>query len=160
MARIAVRNAFLDAKSKHSDLLVPWCTYTDPEVAHVGLYEHELDDKSIPYDSYIRQLKDVDRCKCEGITKGFVKISCVKDSDSILGATIVAPNAGDLISELSVAIQNGIGVKDIAGVMHSYPTTAEAIRQCCAQFFPKLRTPALNRALEIRMTQVAAAKDS
>lgn len=151
MGRIAVRNAFLDAKSKHSRLLVPWATYTDPEIAHVGLYEKEMDDNDTPYDTYVRYLKDVDRCKCEGITTGFVKISCAKDTDTILGATIVGPNAGDMISELSVAMQNGIGCAAIAGVMHPYPTSAEAVRQCAAQFNPKLRTPAVNHALSLRM---------
>lgn len=170
MGRMAVRNAFLDARSKHSKLLVPWCTYTDPEIAHVGLYEHEMDDKHVAYDTYVRHLKDVDRCKCEGVTTGFVKISCAKDTDTILGATIVGqsfvftritctpgPDAGDLISEISVAVQNGLRLRDIAGVMHPYPTTAEAVRQCCAQYNTRLRTPALNAALELRMAQVAAA---
>lgn len=152
MGRLAVRNAFLDAKSKHSSLLIPWCTYTDPEIAHVGLYEQEMDNKGIPYDTYLRKLADVDRCKCEGVTTGFVKISCEKDSPKILGATIVGPNAGDLISEISVAMQNNLGVLHIAGVQHPYPTTAEAIRQCAAQYNPKLRTPALNLALKTLMS--------
>ena len=66
----------------------------------------------------MRPLDAVDRCKCEGVTRGFVKISCVKDGDKILGATIVGPMAGDLISEITVCMQNGIGVGSIAGVMH------------------------------------------
>ncbi|KAJ8599955.1 hypothetical protein CTAYLR_002840 [Chrysophaeum taylorii] len=151
MGRCAVRNAFLDAKDRHSQLLVPWATYTDPEVAHVGLYERELDAAATPYDSYVRHLADVDRCKAEGVTTGFVKISCAKGTDTILGATIVGPNAGDMISEISVAIQNGLGCGDIAGVMHPYPTSAEAVRQCAAQFLPKLRTPAVDAALNLRM---------
>mmetsp|Transcript_1892 Transcript_1892/g.5595 ORF Transcript_1892/g.5595 Transcript_1892/m.5595 type:complete len:578 (+) Transcript_1892:1243-2976(+) len=155
-ARCAIRNMYLDAGSRHSDLLVPWCTYTDPEVAHVGKYEAELDAEAAAYDSYVRHFKDVDRCKCEGVNAGFVKISCAKGTDEILGATIVGPCAGDLISELTVCMQNGVGLKDVAGVMHPYPTTAEAIRQCAAQFFPKLRTPAVNKALELRMAAVKA----
>mmetsp|Transcript_13023 Transcript_13023/g.42431 ORF Transcript_13023/g.42431 Transcript_13023/m.42431 type:complete len:589 (+) Transcript_13023:117-1883(+) len=133
MGRVAVRNAFLGAKEPYSKLLVPWTTYTDPEIAHVGLYEKEIDE---PYETYVRHLKDVDRCKCEGITRGFVKISCRKGTDKILGATIVGPNAGDLLSEISVALQNDIGLRHIAAVMHPYPTTAEAIRQCAAQYKP------------------------
>jgi len=163
-ARCAVRNMFLDAKSKHSDLLVPWCTYTDPEIAHVGLYEKELDTAGTAYDTYMRPLDAVDRCKCEGVTRGFVKISCAKGGDKILGATIVGPMAGDLISEITVCMQNGIGVGSIAGVMHPYPTTAEAIRQCAAQYWQtgKLRdayggSDAVKEALEMRMAEVAAA---
>ena len=147
MARLAVRNAFLDAKSPYSKLLVPWTTYTDPEIAHVGLYEKDIEQ----CDTYIRYLKDVDRCKCEGITEGFVKITCEKGTDKILGATIVGPNAGDLLSEISVSLQNDIGLRDIAAVMHPYPTTAEAIRQCAAQylFSSHHKTPALMEALRL-----------
>lgn len=160
MGRIAVRNAFLDAKSKHSSLLVPYCTYSDPEIAHVGLYEEEMAAKGIAHDTYVRKLDAVDRCKCEGIKAGFVKISCAKDTDTILGATIVGPNAGDLISELSVAMQNGVGCMHIAGVMHPYPTMAEAVRQCAAQFNAKLRTPAVDAALQLRMEKTAEQNQS
>lgn len=159
-ARCAVRNMFLDAKAKHSDLLVPWCTYTDPEVAHVGLYEKEMDASGTQYDTYVRQLADVDRCKCEGVTAGFVKISCARGTDEILGSTIVGPEAGSLISEITVCMQNGIGLKDIAGVMHPYPTTAEAIRQCAAQFwfsphFAAAKVPAKQKAVDDRIKAVA-----
>jgi len=149
MGRIAVRNAFLDARSPYSRLLVPWCTYSDPEIAHVGLYERELSDE--PCDTYVRHLRDVDRCKCEGTTVGFVKITCKAGTDEILGATVVGPNAGDLISELSVALQNNIGLRHLAATIHPYPTTAEAIRQCAALVLPRTRNPALDSALQLRM---------
>jgi len=126
-ARTAIRNMFLGLAESGSSLLVPWCTYTDPEVAHVGLYEEEMDARGIAYDTYQRELKDVDRCKCEGITEGFVKISARAGTDEILGATIVGPTAGDLISEVTLSMNNGIGLSKLAGCIHPYPTCAEAV---------------------------------
>mmetsp|Transcript_26164 Transcript_26164/g.34389 ORF Transcript_26164/g.34389 Transcript_26164/m.34389 type:complete len:580 (+) Transcript_26164:167-1906(+) len=153
MARIAIRNMFLGDDNKLSQLIIPWATYTEPEVAHVGLYEYELDQKGVEYESFKRELAAVDRCKCEGVTEGFVKITVKKGTDEILGATIVGPNAGDMISELTVCIQCDIGAGKLAGVIHPYPTTAEAIRQCAAQYNKYYRTPAVNRALEMIMKE-------
>eukprot|EP00752_Nemacystus_decipiens_P012532 g11100.t1 len=153
-ARVAIRNMFLGDKNKQSDLLIPWCTYTEPEVAHVGKYEAELTEAGVEFESYMRQLADVDRCKCEGITKGFAKITVEKNSGGkILGATIVGPNAGSMISELSICIQNGVSVGKLAGTIHPYPTTAECIRQAAAQYNKHYRTPAANKALEIIMAE-------
>ncbi|CAN0277947.1 unnamed protein product, partial [Ectocarpus fasciculatus] len=77
-----------------------------------------------------RQLKDVDRAKCEGITEGFAKITVEKGSNGrILGATVVGPNAGSMISELTICIQNNVSMGQLAGTIHPYPTAAECIRQ-------------------------------
>jgi pyruvate/2-oxoglutarate dehydrogenase complex dihydrolipoamide dehydrogenase (E3) component len=130
-ARYAIRNMFLGKTERQSDLLIPWCTYTEPEVAHVGKYEAELDKKGIKYEVLMRQLKDVDRCLCDGLKSGFVKILMAEGGANILGATICGPNAGDMISEITVAIQWGVTVPQLAGTIHPYPTTAEAIRQAC-----------------------------
>ena len=156
-ARCAVRNAFLDAKCQKSRLLVPWCTYIDPEVAAVGASDMDLEQAGIAFDTYMRHLKDVDRCKCDGIDRGFVKIRTAKGGDKILGASIVAPHAGDLISELTVCMQNGVGLADLAGVMHPYPTAAESIRQCAAQFWfsPHFKTGAKALAIQKRGEAVA-----
>eukprot|EP00639_Heterosigma_akashiwo_P003670 CAMPEP_0194570074 /NCGR_PEP_ID=MMETSP0292-20121207/7533_1 /TAXON_ID=39354 /ORGANISM="Heterosigma akashiwo, Strain CCMP2393" /LENGTH=588 /DNA_ID=CAMNT_0039420447 /DNA_START=28 /DNA_END=1794 /DNA_ORIENTATION=+ len=155
MARIAIRNMFLGDESRLSQLIIPWATYTEPEVAHVGLYEYELESKGIEFESFKRDLKDVDRCKCEGVTEGFVKITVKKGTDEILGATIVGPNAGDMISELTVCIQCNIGAGQLAGVIHPYPTTGEAIRQAAAGYNKYWRTPAVNKALETLLQQKA-----
>ena len=157
-ARCAVRNAFLDAKCQKSRLLVPWCTYVEPEVAAVGASDMDLEQAGVAFDTYMRHLKDVDRCKCDGIDRGFVKIRTAKGGDKILGASIVAPHAGDLISELTVCMQNGIGLADLAGVMHPYPTAAESIRQCAAQFWfsPHFKTDAKALAIQKRGEAVAA----
>lgn len=130
MARIVIRNALFFGSGKFSSLLIPWATYTEPEVAHVGLYEHDLEEKKIKYNKFIRHLSDVDRAICDGEEEGFVKILVAEGSDKILGATIVASNAGNMISEVSVAMQANFGLGSLAGVIHPYPTQAEAIRQC------------------------------
>ena len=129
-ARLVIRNALFFGRDKFSNLLVPWATYTDPEVAHVGLYEKDLQERGIGYATFSREFADVDRCIVDGETEGFVKIHVKKGTDQILGATIVGGHAGDMISEITVAIQSGMGLGKLANVIHPYPTTAEAIRQC------------------------------
>jgi pyruvate/2-oxoglutarate dehydrogenase complex dihydrolipoamide dehydrogenase (E3) component len=106
-------------------LLMPWCTYTDPEVAHVGLYEGEARAKGIEVESYTFKLDEVDRAILDGEENGFARIHLRKGTDKILGATIVAAHAGDLISEFSVAMKAGGGARTIAGTIHPYPTQAE-----------------------------------
>ena len=130
MARLVVRNALFLGREKFSSLLIPWSTYTDPEVAHVGLYERDLEEQGIEYQTLRRNFSEVDRSILDGETSGFVKIHVRKGKDEILGATIVATHAGEMISEISVAIQAGMGIGKLASVIHPYPTAAEAIRQC------------------------------
>lgn len=130
MARIAIRNALFFGRDKCSRLLIPWATYTDPEIAHVGLYEKDLRGRNIEYATFKRELAEVDRAILEGETEGFVKIHVKKGTDEILGATIVGAHAGDMISEIAVAMQAGMGLGKLANVIHPYPTLAEAIRQC------------------------------
>ncbi len=129
MARIVIRNALFFGKAKFSDLLIPWATFTEPEVAHVGLYPRDMDAKKIPYDTFTKEFQDNDRAILEGQTEGFVKIHVKKGTDRIIGATIVGEGAGDMISELSVAMQSKVGLGSLAGVIHPYPTRAESIRQ-------------------------------
>lgn len=133
-ARIVIGNSLFKGRSKSSQLLIPWCTYTDPEIAHVGLYEHEAAEKNIRIQTYIQDLKDVDRAILDGETNGFVKIHVKQGTDKILGATIVASHAGDLISEISVAMKSNMGLKRLASVIHPYPTQADAIRKIGDQY--------------------------
>jgi pyruvate/2-oxoglutarate dehydrogenase complex dihydrolipoamide dehydrogenase (E3) component len=100
-----------------------------------------LADRNIPFTAYTREFRDVDRSIVDGMEKGFVKILLAKGKDKILGATIVGDHAGDLISEISVAIQGGMGLGRLAGVIHPYPTTAEAIRQCGDAYNRERLTP-------------------
>ncbi len=130
MARLVIKNALFLGRDKVSDLLVPWATYTDPEVAHVGLYERDLEERNIPFATFKREFRDLDRSIVDGATTGYVKIHVAKGGDRILGSTFVGSHAGDMISEITVAMQAGMGLGRLAGVIHPYPTAAEAIRQC------------------------------
>jgi len=143
-ARVVVRNIlvpfqFLRQKMDYS--VVPWCTYTDPEVAHVGLGEMEAKQKNLGYDLFVVPLEDVDRAVVESEDAGFVKALTTKGSDKILGATIVAPHAGDLLHEFVLAMKAGIGLGTIASTIHAYPTFAEAARKAGDKFNKTRLTP-------------------
>ncbi len=134
-ARIAVQNALSPMRRRRSAVAVPWCTYTDPEIAHVGLYVREARDRDIPVKTYTVPMHDVHRAVADGEQTGFVKIHVREGTDRILGATIVARHAGEMISEITLAIAARIGLRTLARVIHPYPTQAEAIRkaaQACA----------------------------
>ena len=103
MARLVIRNALFFGRDKVSNLLIPWATYTEPEVAHVGLYEKDLEDRDVAYATFTREFSDVDRAIVDGEGDGFVKIHVKKGTDEIVGATIVSSHAGDMISEITVA---------------------------------------------------------
>ncbi len=130
MARIVVQNALIPIpKARVSKLIIPRCTYTTPEVAHVGLQASDASQQGIAIDTYRLPLEEVDRAILDGETEGFFKIHTKRRSDKILGATIVAHHAGEMISEITLAMKAGIGLKTIASVIHPYPTQAEAIRR-------------------------------
>jgi pyruvate/2-oxoglutarate dehydrogenase complex dihydrolipoamide dehydrogenase (E3) component len=144
-ARIVIQNALFLGRKKASALTMPWCTYTDPEVAHVGLYEHDARDPGLEADTYVRDFKDVDRAVLDGEEDGFVKFHVRKGRDEILGATIVARHAGEMISEISVAMAARIGLGRLASVIHPYPTQAEAIRQCGDAYNRTRLTPTVKK---------------
>ncbi|HKT34527.1 MAG TPA: mercuric reductase [Nitrospira sp.] len=130
MAQIVVQNALFPhpfglGYASADALLIPWCTYTDPEIAHVGLYEQDARAKGIDVETYTFNLDEVDRAIIDGQEKGFARIHVRKGTDKILGATVVAAHAGDLINEFSVVIKAGGGARTIAGTIHPYPTQAE-----------------------------------
>jgi pyruvate/2-oxoglutarate dehydrogenase complex dihydrolipoamide dehydrogenase (E3) component len=140
-ARIVIRNALFGGRARVSALTVPWCTYTDPEIAHVGMYEREALEAGIPVDTFVRELREVDRAVADGEEEGFVKIHVRKGTDRILGATIVARHAGEMIHEVSVAIAGKVGLGTLANVIHSYPTQAEAIKQAADAYNRTRLTP-------------------
>ncbi|MFH1744279.1 MAG: FAD-containing oxidoreductase, partial [bacterium] len=144
-ARIVLQNALFWGRKKLSALTVPWCTYTDPEIAHVGLYVREAEEKGIQVETFIREFKDVDRAITDGEEDGFVKIHVKKGANKILGATIVARHAGDLISEITLAMVGNVGLGAIANVIHPYPTQAEAIKQAADTYNRTRLTPFLKK---------------
>jgi pyruvate/2-oxoglutarate dehydrogenase complex dihydrolipoamide dehydrogenase (E3) component len=145
LARIVLTNALFRGRRKASALTVPWCTYTSPEVAHVGLYEHEARARGIATATVAVPFHDVDRALLDGETDGFVKILLKLGSDRILGATLVATHAGDMISEISVAMAAGMGLGTLANVIHPYPTQAEAIRKAGDAYNRTRLTPRVKR---------------
>jgi pyruvate/2-oxoglutarate dehydrogenase complex dihydrolipoamide dehydrogenase (E3) component len=129
MARIVIQNALFKGRAKASSLLIPWCTYTSPEIAHVGLYENEDSARGIRIDTFTQPLDKVDRAILDGETDGFVRVHVRRGTDRIVGATVVAAHAGDLIGELTLAMKGKLGLKTLGATIHPYPTQAEAIRK-------------------------------
>jgi pyruvate/2-oxoglutarate dehydrogenase complex dihydrolipoamide dehydrogenase (E3) component/uncharacterized membrane protein YdjX (TVP38/TMEM64 family) len=123
----AVNALFSPLKSFKVDYrVIPWCTFTDPEVARVGLSEEEARQQQVPFELTRYPLADLDRAIADSETHGWVKILTVPGKDKILGVTIVGPHAGDLLAEYVLAMQHGIGLNKILGTIHVYPTLAEA----------------------------------
>lgn len=145
-ARIVLQNAlFPSFKKKVSALIVPWCTYTDPEIAHVGLNHEQAAAQGLAVDTFTRSLADVDRAVVDGETDGFVKIHVRKGSDTIIGATIVARHAGEMISEITTAMTARAGLKTLGAVIHPYPTQAEAIKHLADAYTRTRLTPRTKR---------------
>ncbi|MBD3317232.1 MAG: FAD-containing oxidoreductase, partial [Chitinivibrionales bacterium] len=126
-----------------------WCTYTDPEIAHTGMYEHEAAKKGIKTTTFMQTLEDVDRSITDGRTEGFAKILVKRGSDTILGATIVAPHAGEMISGITLAIVGKVGLRTIARTIHPYPTVAEAIKKATDAYNRSRLTPLTKSILRL-----------
>jgi len=130
MAQIVIQNALFPhplglAYASVESLTMPWCTFTEPEIAHVGMYEKDAKAKGIEVETYTYKLDEVDRAILDGEDEGFARIHIQKGTDTIVGATIVASHAGDMISEFSVLMKAGAGAKTLADTIHPYPTQAE-----------------------------------
>jgi pyruvate/2-oxoglutarate dehydrogenase complex dihydrolipoamide dehydrogenase (E3) component len=145
LARIVIANALFLARGKTSSLVVPWCTYTDPEVAHVGMDEQEARDKGVDVTTFTVPLSDVDRALLDGEAEGFARVLLQKGTDRILGALIVARHAGEMINELSLAMTAGLGLSAIGKTIHPYPTQAEAIRKLADAYNRTRLTPFIKR---------------
>ncbi len=147
LARIVIANALFMGKRQASTLVIPWCTYTDPEVAHVGMYEKEAKDAGTDVRTLTVPLSDVDRALLDGEAEGFARVYLKKGSDRILGATIVARHAGEMINEISLAMTAGLGLSVIGKTIHPYPTQAEAIRKLADAYNRTRLTPLLKKLL-------------
>lgn len=151
-ARIVIQNALFGGRKRLSALNIPWCTFTDPELAHTGLTASEAAERGIRVTEWTRPFAEVDRARAEGRTEGFVRILTRAGSDRIVGATIVGQHAGDLISEVSAAMASGLGLGRLASVIHPYPTRAEAIRQLGDAYNRTRLTPRLRRLFSAWLT--------
>jgi pyruvate/2-oxoglutarate dehydrogenase complex dihydrolipoamide dehydrogenase (E3) component/uncharacterized membrane protein YdjX (TVP38/TMEM64 family) len=146
-AKIVVQNALFFGRKKLSDLVMPWCTYTEPEIAHVGLSEAEARLGGIEVETFTVPLSKVNRAVCDGETDGFVRLHAKKGSDRILGATIVATHAGEMISEVTLAMTTGAGLAKIAATIHPYPTQAEGIKAAANAYMRTKLTPTAKKVL-------------
>jgi pyruvate/2-oxoglutarate dehydrogenase complex dihydrolipoamide dehydrogenase (E3) component len=133
-ARIVVQNALFPhpvglGQASAESLVIPWCTYTDPELAHVGSTEKELKTREIPFETISVPMSEVDRAVIDGEQRGFARVHLRRGSDRILGATIVASHAGDLINELTGLMQSGRGLASLGRTIHPYPTQSEVTKK-------------------------------
>ncbi|MGB8698214.1 MAG: mercuric reductase [Thermosynechococcaceae cyanobacterium] len=150
-ARIVIKNTLFSpfglGRSKLSSLTMPWVTYTDPEIAHVGLSEAEAQAQGIPINTLVIPLSQVDRAIADGETEGFFKIHHKRGSDQIVGATIVARHAVEMISEVTTAMVGKLGLSALSGVIHPYPTQAEGLKKAADLYRRTLLTPRTKRLL-------------
>jgi pyruvate/2-oxoglutarate dehydrogenase complex dihydrolipoamide dehydrogenase (E3) component len=144
-ARIVIQNALFRGRAKLSALTMPWCTDTDPEVAHVGLYEADARERGIETDTFTVDMSSIDRAQADGETEGFAKVLVRKGTDKILGATIVSTHAGEMISEITTAMAAKAGLGAISKVIHPYPTQAEAIKRVADAYSRTRLTPTVKR---------------
>jgi pyruvate/2-oxoglutarate dehydrogenase complex dihydrolipoamide dehydrogenase (E3) component len=129
LGRIALQNALFFGRKRASDLVIPWCTYTNPEVAHVGMNEEEARKSGIEIETFTLPFAENDRGVVDGDTAGFARVHASKKNGRVLGATLVSRHAGESIGELVMAIQHGIKVGALGAVIHPYPTEAEIIKR-------------------------------
>jgi pyruvate/2-oxoglutarate dehydrogenase complex dihydrolipoamide dehydrogenase (E3) component len=143
-ARIVIKNTLFSpfglGRSRLSSLVMPWVTYTDPEIAHVGLDEREAQKLGIEVMTIKIPFSSVDRAMADNEESGFLKIHHKKGSDEIIGATIVASHAGEMISEVTTAMVNKLGLSKLSSVIHPYPTQAEAIKKAADAYRRTLLT--------------------
>ncbi len=148
MARIVLQNALFPGRGKGSSLVIPRCTYTDPEVAVVGLTEAEACERSIAVDVLIEEMSHNDRAVLDGETNGFVKVLLKRGTDQIVGATLVAANAGDMLNEITLAMTAKVGLSTIGRTIHPYPTQSEIIKRLADQFARRRLTPTVKWLFE------------
>jgi pyruvate/2-oxoglutarate dehydrogenase complex dihydrolipoamide dehydrogenase (E3) component len=147
-ARIVLRNALFLGRRRLSALHVPWCTYTTPELAHVGLSAAEAGERGIDVETLTIPLHDVDRARLDGEDDGFLRVHARKRKGTIVGATLVATHAGEMISEVTLAIAAGVSLGTIANVIHPYPTQAEALKKAGDAWNRTRLTPRVKTAFE------------
>lgn len=148
MARILIANALFRARQKASALVIPWCTYTDPELAHVGLYEEEARGQGLKVQTFTWKLDDVDRAVLDGEESGFARVLVRKGTEKILGATIVAAHAGDVINEITLAMTNKLGLSAVSKTIHPYPTQAEVVRKLGDAYNRTRLTPFVRKIMD------------
>ncbi len=144
-AKIVVQNALFFGRKKVSDLVMPWCTYTEPEIAHVGLYERDAEARGIALDTICIPLRENNRAVADGEEDGFVKLHLKRGTDRILGGTIVAAHAGEMISQVGLAMVGKLGLGTLQSVIYPYPTQSEALKRTTGVYARRRLTPRVRR---------------
>ena len=151
-AKIVVQNALFAVgplgRKKLSDLIMPWCTYTAPEIAHVGFYERDAAEAGVAIDTYQVSMSESNRAVTDGQEEGLVKVHVKKGTDEIVGATVVAAHAGDLITQFTLAIQNKIGLGAFTHVIYPYPTQGDVIKRAAGAYTRTRLTPMVKNLFE------------
>lgn len=148
MARMLLANALFHGRQSTESMVIPWVTYTSPEVAHVGLYEHEANRQGHAVTTLTVPLAETDRGIIDGEINGFARVHLKKDSGIILGATIVAEHAGEMIGEMSLAISAKLKLSAIGKTIHPYPTQAEMMRKLADAYQRSRLTPMLEKVFK------------
>ncbi|PEN14183.1 mercuric reductase [Longibacter salinarum] len=148
MAKVAVTNALLKVPSKIDAAHVPWVTYTDPELAHVGALPDDLDEQGVDYETYKFPFSKLDRAITEGETAGWIKVHAKSLTGTILGASVLGAHAGELISSLAVAMRNGVTLRNIGDTIHPYPAWGEGVKRVADQWYVQKQSSTFTRALK------------
>jgi len=147
-ARLAVRNALFLGRGKSGDLVIPWATYTSPEVARVGVSADEAAELGLDIDTVTVAFGEVDRARLDGDEEGFLRVHLQAGKDRIVGATVVHAHAGELISQMTQAMTHGTGLEALSDVVFPYPTAAEALRKAADARKRGKLTPRVSWAFE------------
>lgn len=145
-ARMVVQNALFFGRGKASSLVIPWATYTSPEVAHVGIAPDEAARMGDAVETVTVPLHDVDRAKLDGEEEGFFRVHLKRGTDRILGATLVSAHAGEVISQVTQAMTNRLGLSALGRTVYPYPTQAEVLRKAADAWRRQKLTPTAKRA--------------
>jgi pyruvate/2-oxoglutarate dehydrogenase complex dihydrolipoamide dehydrogenase (E3) component len=148
MARVVLQNALFIGRKKASGLVIPWSTYTDPEIAHVGLYEEEAKERGLVVQTFTVQLTEIDRAVLDGETNGFARLHVDARNGRILGATVVARHAGEMVGELCLAMTEGLKAGSLSKTIHPYPTEAEVWKRLGDSYARTRLKPWIKRLLE------------
>jgi pyruvate/2-oxoglutarate dehydrogenase complex dihydrolipoamide dehydrogenase (E3) component len=148
MARLVIANALFFARRKISALTIPWCTYTDPEIAHVGDYEKGAQQAGFAVATLTESMKHVDRAILDGEEEGFARVHYDQKSGKILGGTIVARHAGEMIGELTLAMVAKQKVGILSSTIHPYPTKAEVLHKIGDAYLRARLTPRIKKIFQ------------
>jgi pyruvate/2-oxoglutarate dehydrogenase complex dihydrolipoamide dehydrogenase (E3) component/uncharacterized membrane protein YdjX (TVP38/TMEM64 family) len=148
MARLVIANALFLARRRANDLVIPWCTYTDPEVAHVGYYEKDAEASGFEVATITQSFESVDRALLDGEDEGFARVHYDKKTGRILGGTIVARHAGEMLGELTLAMVTKQKLGVLSSTIHSYPTQVEALRKIGDVYMRTKLTPGVKKIFD------------